>query len=218
MGKCPFNFITFGNLPTSYLSSLSFEEQIFKIFEEIKQIEDYLEDFSIDEINKTITDLVNSKFVEIKSYIDNQDEKLYNYIDTELTNKINELTILLNQKVLLLMNYVDTKNIKLKTEILKYLQQLYYYIQDNFIKNIKIIDPTNSKLDDIQNVINNIYNKLRYHGITCLEFDTSGISCENFDNKNITALEFDLYSKDYFVINFNHYMYSPFTRSNYSYT
>ena len=52
---------------------------------------------------------------------------------------------------------------------------------------------------------------LRYYGIKAIDFDSLGLSASHFDDLNITARNFDLYSKSILMINFFHFMYSPFT-------
>lgn len=67
------------------------------------------------------------------------------------------------------------------------------------------------KIDNVQNVVYNLYSYLRYFGITALEFDSLGLTAKEFDNKQLTARNFDLYGKNELLVDFNHNMYSPFT-------
>lgn len=68
------------------------------------------------------------------------------------------------------------------------------------------------KTENIDKVITNIYNYLRYYGITCFEFDTRGITAKEFDNLFLTSKDFDLYSQSKILFDNIHKMLSPFSR------
>lgn len=67
------------------------------------------------------------------------------------------------------------------------------------------------QIDNVQNVVYNLYSYLRYFGITALEFDSLGLTVDEFDNKELTARNFDLYGKNEILVDFNRNMFSPFT-------
>lgn len=67
------------------------------------------------------------------------------------------------------------------------------------------------QINNVQDVIYNLYKYLRYYGIKAIKFDSLGLTASEFDNKNLTARDFDLYSKCKLEIDLIHNMFSPFT-------
>lgn len=215
---CFRNRITIGELPTSYLVSLTYEEQLLEINKKLNEIIEQLNIISLENIEN----LINQKITELKDYVDKQDNSIYNYIDNEISKMkeytdnqilihVNELKALINQKMTFILQYIDDNNIILENKLMEQIKKLQDEIDKIIIDGINVYNPTTGKYDNIQNVIYDLYNYLRYYGITCLEFDSLGLTCKDFENKKITAREFDLYSKNILLVDFNHYMYSPFT-------
>ena len=218
--KIIFPAMTIGNLPTSYLESLTYLEQIMLLNNKVNEIIDYLKEIDITQIET----LIDNKISDIKKYIDNQDKLIYNKIDDNfnnfknvVNNKINEINEviknLLEQKINILYNYIDKQNSLLKYELLNEIEKLKKEIENISFKKIKAYNPTNSYMENINKVIKNIYDYLRYYGITCLQFDVKGLTAKQFDNMQITAKNFDLFSKIEILDDLKHTMISPFTRS-----
>lgn len=208
---CHFPNMSIGAIPTSYLDSLTYLEQILCINNKLCEIISYLDTISLEEIEN----LINEKINEIQEYVDNQDEMIYNnlkdYVDTNLNLQVNLLKTLISEKVIFLLDYIKDNNIVLKNQIEEELNELKNQINQIIIKGIDVYDPTTGQVNNIQDVVYNLYKYLRYYGITANEFDTIALSCEQFDNKGLTARIFDLYSKCKLTIDFYHNMYSPIT-------
>lgn len=201
---------TIGTIPSSYLDSLTYLEQILCINQKLCEIINYLQDFSIDNIEN----LVDEKINEIKEYIDSQDNLLYNnlkdYVDINLNNKVNELTILIYEKYEFLLNYIKNNDELILLKVEDEINELKNQIDDIIIKGINVYDPTSGKMNNIQDVVYNLYKYLRYLGIKAIDFDSLGLTVSEFENKELTAREFDLYSKNILQTDFLHNMYSPF--------
>lgn len=204
--KCFNPLFSIGIIPTSYLDSLSYLEQIMCINQKLCEIIETLNSFSFDEIEN----LINEKIEELKNYVDNNDEKLYNYIDENYKNLFNELVTLINELISMLINYVNNSDELLKLELENQIDELKNSIDDIIIKGINVYNPTTGQMDNIQNVVFDLYKYLRYYGITAFNFDNLGLSAQEFQNKNLTARQFDLYSKNILETDFLHNMYSPF--------
>lgn len=209
--------MSIGALPSSYDESLSYLELLELLRKKIDDICKYLQDFSLENIDK----LIDEKFEELQNYVDLQDKMIYNYIDNQISDTKNytdieiatlnnQLINLINQKVIFLIDYVNNTNDILKNQLLQEIQEIKEQIDDIIINGINVYDPTTGQYNNIQDVIYNLYKYLRYYGIKSIEFDSLDLTCKEFDNKQITARNFDLYSKDILLINFFHYMYSPF--------
>lgn len=217
---CNRKYMSIGALPSTYQESLSYLEKLELLYCKINEICEFINNISLD-FDK-IDKLIEEKFNELKQYVDLNDEMLYNYVDNKIEKSknysdhkiniaVNELKSLINEKVMFLIDYTENSNLILKNELLDELQELKNQIDDIIIKGINIYDPTTGLYNNIQDVIYNMYKYLRYYGITALDFDNLGLSCKDFEDKNLTARNFDLYSKEKLLINFNHYMFSPFS-------
>ena len=198
--------ITIGMLPSSYLESLTYLEQILEINKKLCEVIERLNNIDISQFEQ----LIDEKIKEVKTYIDNQDENLYNKIDDKLQQEILILQNLINEKVIFLIDYVKNSNNALKAQIEVELQKLKDEIEKIVIGNINIYNPTTGKYDSLQNAVDDLYRYLRYYGITANEFDMRGFTCSDFESYNLTARKFDLYSKCILLIDFVHNMYSPF--------
>lgn len=166
--NCNLPPMSIGMLPSSYLESLTYLEQILCINKKLCEIISYLDNISLDNIEK----LINEQIEKVKNYVDEQDQKLYNKINTEMNVQINLLKELINQKTLFLIDYVNSANVNLKNEILLELDELKNKIDDIIINGIDVYDPTSGEYNNIQDVVYNLYKYLRYYGITALQFDT----------------------------------------------
>ena len=201
---------TIGTIPSSYLDSLTYLEQILCINQKLCEIIDYLQNISIENIEN----LVDEKINEIRNYIDSQDNLLYNnlksYTDTELQNKVNELTNLIYEKFQFLLNYINKNNELIDIKLEQEIDELKNQIDDIILKGINVYDPTSGIYNNIQDVVNNLYKYLRYYGIKAIDFDSLGLTAENFQNYELTAREFDLYSNNILKPDFLHNMFSPF--------
>lgn len=204
-------YFTIGEIPTSYLDSLTYLEQILCINAKLTEIINYLDEFSVDNIEK----MIDEKIDNLQNYIDSQDEKLYNnikdYVDSNLNNLINELTALINQKFNFLLEYINNNDNLIRLELKQQIDELKQQIDDIIIKGINVYDPTTGQMNNIQDVVFNLYKYLRYYGITALNFDSLGLTVSEFEEKELTAREFDLYSKCKLEIDLVHNMFSPFT-------
>lgn len=85
-----------------------------------------------------IDDAINN----FKIYVDNQDSKLYNYIDNKLSILNNELTALIAQKVNFLINYVNSENDLIRYQLKLELDKIQKQIDELEKKGFKIINPT----------------------------------------------------------------------------
>lgn len=198
---------TIGELPTSYMISLTYEEQLIEINKKLNELIDAINKYSYEEIQK----LIDSSIAELKEYVDKKDEMIYNYVDEKDIKVINELTGLINEKVSFLTDYINSNIEFINYKIDQMFNELKKEIEEITIDDIYIYNPTTGQYDNIQNVVYDLYKYLRYYGITAGEFDTLNLTAKDFDDKEITARNFDLYSKNILVVDFNHYMYNPFT-------
>ena len=118
---------TIGELPTSYMISLTYEEQLIEINKKLNELIDAINKYSYEEIQK----LIDSSIAELKEYVDKKDEMIYNYVDEKDIKVINELTELINEKVSFLQFFnFRIYNVQIALGIFQYVswQQIPYII------------------------------------------------------------------------------------------
>lgn len=139
----------FGGLPTAYINSLSFQEQLLLFNKKLNEIIDVINELDLDKIN----DLINQAINDLKQYVDKQDNLIYNYINNQIENLknytdnqndilYNDLISLLNQKIDFIINYVNTSNNILKNELFKEIEKLNEKIDNIVLSDFKIFNPT----------------------------------------------------------------------------
>lgn len=72
---------TFGNLPSSYLASMTYEEQLLWLCEHIKDLEKFLDDILENKLNDYIE--LNFNNIMINTMYDSENETLVLYLSNE---------------------------------------------------------------------------------------------------------------------------------------
>jgi len=188
--RCVFNRLSIGMIPKTYKESLTYEEQILWLQKYLNEMLEWLtklqEDFdnidlNFEELEQKITTL-QSEVDSITVLLNTKASK--EELDTAISNLETELKALIQSDYEVLKEYVDTQD--------EYLQ---YQIDHFDIGNIKIYDPTTGLLENIQTVIDNIYDQTRDEAITASEYDALELTATVYDAKEITAFNFDRYGK-----------------------
>lgn len=185
-------------LPLAFDESLSYLEQLCSILSKLNDVieqtnsnTDFINnwDSSLDTINQRLTTLEDN----FNNLVDNVNAT----IDAKFLTQYNELVTMINNYINQIYGYIDINNQVLKNYIDSADEELRELINQIVIGNIQVYNPTNGLTENINKVITDIYNALRYYGLTAQEFDVSGISAQEFDELNLTAFEFDNYGKNY---------------------
>lgn len=74
-------------------------------------------------------------------------------------------------------------------------QGLEYEIQNIAIGQITVYDPTTGMTENLQTVIDNLYNTSREEAITASEYDGLELTATTYDGYDITAFNYDRYGK-----------------------
>ena len=188
--KIYFNRLSIGALPTSYLESLSYEEQLLwlqknlnDVIELVNKLQEEFDDIDInfDELNQRI-DVLTERIYLVENVLETKASKTE--VQASLSELESELKALIQENYTVLKEYVDEKDADLQYQI------------DHFdIGNITLLDPTTGLQSSIQTVIDNIYDQTRTDGISAGEFDALELTATAFDSKDITAFNFDQHSK-----------------------
>ena len=189
--------VTIGELPTSYMESMTYYEMLNWLCnyientvipainsnaEAVKEIQDFLEKYEdqYEEVKRMMEELIisiNQRFIQIEN---------------ELTLKFNQLTAqvleLIDNNYNLLKNYIDEN-----------VEELNYKIDHISIDSIELRDPTTGLYSNIQVVVNNLFNTFNVDALTASEFDALDLTATAFDAYQITAYEFDTQGKTILV-------------------
>lgn len=138
----------------------------------------FIEEYSgkIEEIEADIAALKN-EMVEFESEINEEITTRFNAIKLELQSAI--ATTLLQANA-----YTDATAANLREEI-----------QAVSLGQITLFDPTTGSLNNLQVVIDNIYNTSREEALTATEYDGLQLSATTYDGYQITAFNYDRYGK-----------------------
>lgn len=191
--------VTIGNLPSSYVDSLSYYECLMWLCnyiektivpalnenaEAVKEIQEYVDKYleDMDEVKEQIT------------YILENLQTLSNQVEQN-TSDISDLYYKLDLQIGNLKTYID-ELVYQNYNILKQYIDYNVEVLDNKITNIQIgeiqvYNPTNGLLQPLQQVLNDIAEQANKDGLTATEFDALDLTATAFDAYEITAHEFD---------------------------
>ena len=138
----------------------------------------FIEEYSgkIEEIETEIAALRN-EMTEFESEINEEITTRFNAIKLDLQSAI--ATTLLQANA-----YTDATAANLREEI-----------QAVSLGQITLFDPTTGSLNNLQVVIDNIYNTSREEALTATEYDGLQLSATTYDGYQITAFNYDRYGK-----------------------
>ena len=197
---------TLGQLPTSYLMSMSYLEQVTwlcnYISKEIIPLLNYLNSqiSGIPEFEEEVTKQLEEFKETLDSYVGSLDD-----IERDIEN-INNTILQINASINGLNNKIDENIDEVKELINRNFDTLKNYVDynDNILNQkieniqigeIQIYDPTTGVLSPLQDVINNLYVISNKDGLTASEFDGLDLTATGFDSYQITAYEFDSQGK-----------------------
>ena len=170
---------TIGNLPSSYLLSMTYEEQIIwlcnylkeTVIPELEELERKIDIVDADKIQQQLDDM--------KAYILRMEVEInseFNDLETNLTNKINSEIKDNYDEIIGYLNYE--------------LDKINQKIDNISIDSIMMRNPVTGNIDNIQKVIDDIYYGST-NGITVDGFDAKQLTASGFDALNLTAYDFD---------------------------
>lgn len=181
--------MTIGEIPTSFKLSMTYEEQLLWFCnylentvipainnnaEITQELLDYVKNIEVnfDNLYTEMRDLknyVDSEIISQNTYINNKLNEYYNYI----LGLINETTETLNNNLTYQIGLVNNR------------------IDQIEIGNIEAYNPTTGRFENINKVLTDIYDSVRYDAITVTEFEALDFTATAFDAIEITAYNFD---------------------------
>ena len=173
------------SLPLAFDESLSYLEQQCRI---IKKLNDVIEQVNkntavIDNISINFEEIY-LKLAEMQKEIEDFEIEINTNIDTRFTQMYQQLVSLMN-------DYQASFTLQLITAV----DELNERIDRIELGDINAYNPTTGRVENINKVLNDIYDAVRYDAISCTEFDALELSATEFDAVEITAFNFDNNSK-----------------------
>lgn len=202
LDKTPFHkmHIGVGNLPSSYLDSLSYYEQL-------AFLTDYIVNTVIPKVNENIilTNSLVTEFAEVKELVDKAEKDV-----AVLTQQVLDLTAELARQIAEAKDYTDTEidslsaflqnmistrintlDAKLDSEVARLDDKIEHYP----ISNVIVQNSIRGYETAIQVYLDDITNLLRRGGITASEYDAIELTATEYDAKEITAYRYDFYGQ-----------------------
>ena len=165
-----------------------FDELVIRVEAELgEKFEDYDRQFA------ELKEETQAELLELQNEMNNFMQFTFPQFEAEIRQAIEEELANLYQNF-------DSLEDELKAYIYNELQKILEQIPE--ITTVWVIDPTTGELGDIQSVINNFYNVLRYFALTADEFDALGMTVDELEHivvngipRGLTCLEWDMYAK-----------------------
>lgn len=163
-----------------------FDELVIKIEGELgEKFEDYDRQFA------ELKEETQAELLELQNEMNNFMQFTFPQFQAEIRQIIEEE-----------LGLIDDKFDSLEDELKAYIYNELQKILEEIPHHIWVLDPTTGEFGDIQSVINNFYNVLRYFALTADEFDALGMTVDELEHivvngvpRGLTCLEWDMYAK-----------------------
>lgn len=194
----------------------------------------------VDAADQALHDYADSLNAAMKSYVDSQDllywerhtqdiTRLQNNIDalrsycdenfedirTKHAQDIAQLHGALQSQYEQLTAYTDRQIDVLQAWTSEQLDQIRLEVDEINEDGFRIDNPTTGERDHVGNTVNDVYNALRVHAITCEEFDAwftyYDNDCDSFRNLFISAIDFDTRARLLMYVQYDEQVNSPAT-------
>ena len=163
-----------------------FDELVIKIERELgEKFEDYDRQFA------ELKEETQAELLELQNEMNNFMQFTFPQFQAEIRQIIEEE-----------LGLIDDKFDSLEDELKAYIYNELQKILEEIPQHVWVLDPTTGEYGDIQSVINNFYNVLRYFALTADEFDALGMTVDELEHivvngvpRGLTCLEWDMYAK-----------------------
>lgn len=190
------------NVPMAYGEYLTYIEQVYAIYDLTKKLIEITTELNIK------VDNFELNFQDLQDQIDvhsNEISQLYydfnnfkNEMNQLLDNRLSEIR---NQLLVLLTQYQESMNASFNAYKLTVDGELedFNTTLDTIIRlgDIDAYDPTTGQMNNLNQVLSNIYGALRQDALTVAEFQALDLTCTGFDVQEVTAYNFDVNGKTF---------------------
>lgn len=190
------------DVPSLFNNDMTYLEYVGALTKKINEIIEYINQYQDDYKNYTDIAITN-----LKAYVDSQNLDLKTYVDNSLQSsetKLNDAIAELNEKM-------NTLTGDLYDYVNGAIEQIYKYIDEYYQFNVKVYSPVSGEWVSVGTAFDQMYDALRYFGITAGDFDSKEFTCDQFEALLMSASRFDLYSWNEYKLNPLFYMSDPWT-------
>lgn len=188
------------NVPMAYGEYMTYIEQVYAIYNitvELVELSEYL---------KNKVDNIDLNFQELQEQINEQNNRIedlyfkFEQFRNEIENRIDSrIEQILNQVQVLMQQYqtIINADINLFKQDVNNRIDGFQTTLDSIIETgaIQAYDPTIGSMNDLNQVLSNLYGALRQDALTVAEFENLNLTCTGFEAKDITAYNFDVNGK-----------------------
>ena len=179
----------FQPISTDYRNNLTYVEYLLGILKKLNE--------TIDQVNSN-TEFINNYSGDIErlenefNSLVEENERFKLNLQVDINNQlnafrrevINQLTLQINA----LKAYVDEQDTALKD-----------YIDQIALGQIELYNPSTGEMDDLQSIINDLYDTQRTDAITATEYDALDLTANAYEAYDLTASEYDFHAKSLLV-------------------
>lgn len=203
-------------LPLVWDDSLSYYELLSKVVFKLNEVIEIVNPLGagLQETIKQIMDQYKDDWeVELKAFED-QITAQVNQNNIALNNRINSLTSSVNEQIAQNKKATDNQIEALTAQLMKEIATISASVAttdqanrlwtkalfQDYINNLPkeyppITDPSDGKLEDIQTVVNHMWDSMRPEALTAAEYDALNLTAQDYDNYQLTAQQYDNYGK-----------------------
>lgn len=157
---------------------------------------------------------LNNKFNLLSVELQGEITALSTRIENEMRSLTIELQDMINTQLRLIREEVQLNNEELREWVEIRLQEFLDEIPAK--QHVLVIDPVTGELILLQDCIYNLFEYMRYGGITAQEYDNLGLTASEYDTwvvnsipRGLTAYEYDFYARKYFGVDKLSKIYHP---------
>lgn len=174
-----------------------------KIDDEFKVIKKEFADISkqIDDKFDTFDAEAKAKFKEQDKKLADLQQKILEDIDV-IQNDINRMYTLWSDYQLI----VDAKFTSMYADLERYVDE-----KIGTLTQLYVINPITGKLEDINQVLREMFNAFNVYGLTAIEYDNLHLKAQEYDQLELTAREYDFKARLRLFSRLYVSMYNPFT-------
>lgn len=167
--------------PTLYGLVVKIGKELNKTIIQVNKNTEILDniDVNFDEINQRI-DTLNAEFLQLLNDFDTFKNDVTVHMAQKFAEQYSQLLSLMN-------DYQASFSLQLANAV----DELNNRIDSVILGQINVYNPTTGQVENINKVLTDIYDSVRYDAISCTEFDALELTATDFDAVEITAYNFD---------------------------
>ena len=176
-------------LPTNYINTLSYEEQLLRLYDMLQGIEQYIEGIKEDLENYT-----EAEIEKMRIYVQEELIRAFDYADSIKFDLEALIGVTKNELIDYTNEQIRAEKIRIDSKLQLELQKIYDYINSKVI-DVNVFNPWLGLTQTIQQFVDFLYERERNNALTSNEYDALLLSADAYDNYEVTAYEYDMNGK-----------------------